>query len=163
MLAPSYPGCNQNQSMHTTNPTPCTCMKGDLRRFFNGHCLACQGTGIQNPARERVLKHNLETKRPSWDEYQAFDGAHCRQIYKSLPEDWQCPGCSRTKFQILRWTTLFPKIPTARRPGWAGGYHRQHDHASDRFGLRQPPSWLSPRFEPTDLRAVQFRRRGGEA
>ncbi|WP_197708599.1 hypothetical protein [Pseudomonas sp. LFM046] len=133
--------------MPTALGIPCMCMKGDTRRFFNGLCLACQGTGIKNPAREGTLRHNFEVKRPTLEEYQAFDGAHCRNIYKGLVEDWQCPGCTRTKYHILRWTVLYPNKP-GRRLGWAGGYHEHHDHAGDKFGW-QLPSWFTPRFEPT--------------
>jgi hypothetical protein len=81
------------------------------------------------------------------DDYLGFDGAHCHRIHRSLPENWQCPGCLRTKFQILRWTTLNPKSPMARKMGWALGYHTHHDHAADKFGLSAPPFWFSPRFE----------------
>lgn len=134
--------------MHATTPTLCMCMKGDVRRFDNGRCLACQGTGVKNRVRERTLRHNFEAQRPTWHEYVAFDGAHCRNIYKSLAEDWQCPGCARTKYQILRWTMLYPNKPS-RRPGWAGGYHKHHDHAADKYIYTGRPSWFTPRFEPT--------------
>lgn len=50
------PGRNRSQSMHIANPTPCICMKGDLRHFYDGHCLASHGTGIKNRARESVLR-----------------------------------------------------------------------------------------------------------
>ncbi|HBO3036061.1 TPA: hypothetical protein L4R07_006261 [Pseudomonas aeruginosa] len=135
--------------MPIAHASPCRCSKGDYRYFSHGHCLACQGTGIKNANREKLLKHNAEAKRPSMADYLAFDGAHCRNLYKGLAEDWQCPGCRRTKYQILRWTTLFPKIPSARRPGWAGGYHTHHDHACDRYGFGRTPVGYTPRFPPT--------------
>lgn len=134
--------------MHTFIPTPCKCMKGDLRRFHNGLCLVCDGTGIKDLLREKTLKHNLEARQPTLDEYRAFKGAHCSNIYKRLAESWRCPGCQRTKFQILRWTMLYPKKKNAHM-GWAGGYHTHHDHSSDRHGLSQAPICTLPRFEPT--------------
>ncbi|MBB3917981.1 MULTISPECIES: hypothetical protein [Rhizobium] len=104
---------------------------------------------MRDLVREKVIKLNSVARRPTIEEFLAFDGAHCRNIYRALPDDWQCPGCLRTKYQVLRWTTLFPHIPSARRPGWAGGYHTHHDHAGDRYRWMIPPSWFSPRFEPT--------------
>lgn len=127
----------------------CVCATGDGRFISNGTCLACCGRGIRDQSREKVISHNRRAKRPTFEEFSAFDGAHCRNIYRALPENWQCPGCTRTKYQILRWTTLFPHIPAARRPGWAGGYHTHHDHAGDRYLWTKSPSWFVPRFEPT--------------
>jgi len=78
---------------------------------------------------------NRNLKIPTQAEYAAFDGRHCRNLYRSLAEDRRCPGCARSKFEILRWTLLYPKLPT-RYEGWAGGYHRHHDHGVGliRFG-----------------------------
>lgn len=134
--------------MQTSNAKSCMCMRGDTRPFQNGICLACQGSGIKNPTREAILRHNFEARRPSWDEYLAFDGAHCHDVYRSLPESWQCPGCTRTKFQIMRWTMLNPRKPN-RHPGWAGGYHVHHDHAGDTQVHTGRPSRFPPRFKPT--------------
>ncbi|MGJ7610678.1 MULTISPECIES: hypothetical protein [unclassified Variovorax] len=96
---------------------------------------------MKDAYREAVLLHNLVAKRPSIEDFRAFDGAHCRRIYARLPEDWRCPSCLRTKFEILRWTTLYPHKPEISRPGWAGGYHEHHDHAGGK--------WFAARFEPT--------------
>lgn len=130
------------------NPIPCACLNNNFSYFRDGRCLACLGTGIADRAREKVLKDNLIARRPTMDGYLGFDGAHCHKIHRTLPENWQCPGCLRNKFQILRWTTLNPKSPMARKKGWALGYHTHHDHAADKFGLSAPPVWFSPRFEP---------------
>ncbi|WP_242078190.1 hypothetical protein [Brevundimonas diminuta] len=77
------------------------------------------------------------------------DWVHRETGYQSLSEDWRCPGCARSKFEILRWTLRFPKLPT-RFWGWAGGYHRHHDHNLDviRYG-RVPPDGRSSRFPDT--------------
>lgn len=127
----------------------CVCANGDTRYFHAGKCQACEGRGVRDEVREKVLKHNRVARQPTWEEYIAFDGAHCKNIYRSLANDWQCPGCVRTKYQILRWTIIFPKIPSARRPGWAGGYHSHHDHSGDKYMWTGRPVWFSPRFEPT--------------
>jgi hypothetical protein len=60
----------------------------------------------------------------------AFTGAHCRQLYASLSQDWRCPGCHRTKYQLIRWTMRYPNSPN-QYLGWVGGVHRHHDHGSD--------------------------------
>lgn len=92
---------------------------------------------------------NLNLRTPTLEDYSAFDGAHCRNLYQSLPDDWRCPGCDRSKFQILRWTLRFPALPK-RCWGWAGGYHRHHDHGLDdvTYG-RVAPDGRSRRFPDT--------------
>jgi hypothetical protein len=86
-------------------------------------------------------RDNRNLRVPTSQDFHAFDGAHCRNIYCALPENWQCPGCNRSKFEVLRWTMLFPKLPT-RHEGWAGGYHVHHDHGPEHLGG-------PPRFERT--------------
>lgn len=89
----------------------------------------------------KTRKRNASRRIPSWPDFLAFDGQHCRQIYLSLPADWECPGCRRSKFQILRWTTRFPNLPNAFE-GWVGGYHRHHDHGAERYSfgeVARPP------------------------
>ncbi|MGR9587070.1 hypothetical protein [Pandoraea sputorum] len=78
-------------------------------------------------------KLNDRRKIPTAGDFAEYDGHHCHLIYKSLPPGWQCPGCGRTPFQILRWTMRFPHLPS-KFMGWAGGYHQHHDHAGDREG-----------------------------
>jgi len=111
--------------------------------------------GILDQARTRIHRvpptnpKNRDLRTPTLEDYAAFDGAHCRNLYRSLPDDWRCPGCSRSKFEILRWTLRFPKLPS-RFWGWAGGYHRHHDHSLDavRYG-RVAPDGRSSRFPET--------------
>lgn len=81
---------------------------------------------------------------PTLDEYTAFDGAHCRNLWRSLDERWRCPGCNRTKFEILRWTKRKP--PGHKEPfmGWLAAFHTHHDHGSDRFGLDAHGRFLRP-------------------
>ncbi len=67
---------------------------------------------------------------PSHEEYEAFDGAHCKNLYAGLPPQWSCPGCGRSRYQIMRWTVIYPKRPD-RHEGWAGGLHTHHDHGGD--------------------------------
>lgn len=82
---------------------------------------------------------NANLKAPTREDYEAFDGAHCRTLYQSLADDWCCPGCRRSKFEVLRWTLRFPHSP-GRFWGWAGGYHRHHDHSVDDVRYRLAPA-----------------------
>lgn len=86
-------------------------------------------------------RDNTNLRVPTLDEFLAFTGAHCRNIYQALPSNWRCPGCDRSRFEVLRWTMLFPKLPS-RREGWAGGFHTHHDHGPERLAG-------AARFEPT--------------
>ena len=64
---------------------------------------------------------------PSDGDYRNYDGAHCFRLWKQLSDDWQCPGCGRTKRQIMRWTL---RTPNGRRfRGWMAGLHTHHDYS----------------------------------
>lgn len=84
---------------------------------------------------------------PTKEELKSFTGAHCTHKWKYTKDDWKCPGCSRTKYQIVR------KIPDEKQfaPGnaqqfkltWAKCLH--HDHGTDH------PYHLTKRFHKTNL------------
>ena len=40
---------------------------------------------------------------PAPEEYRAFNGPHCHRLWRQHGEDWQCPGCGRTKFELMAW------------------------------------------------------------
>jgi hypothetical protein len=90
-------------------------------------CERCFGTGITDRRRDATIKRNLERRIPTEDQKLAFKGAHCRFIYASLGPEWRCPGCNRSKYELIRWTKLLPGSPNAYW-GWAGGLHKHHDH-----------------------------------
>lgn len=106
--------------------------------LLNGCCLACDGTKIKNANREKTLDSNLRRRIPSWEDYLSFDGAHCRQLWAKLDDHWQCPCCDRTRYELLRWTMLFPKRPDTRE-GWAVGLHTHHDHGTDPYATKPLP------------------------
>lgn len=81
-------------------------------------------------AARRDAQENLKRSIPTLEETQGFTGAHCGRLYASLTLDWRCPGCNRIKYELLRWTMLFPNTPH-KFLGWAGGMHRHHDHGAD--------------------------------
>lgn len=94
-------------------------------------CFRCFGTGVTNPRREKTLKRNREMRIPTQEDFLAFNGAHCKHLYASIGPDWRCPGCDRTKYQVMRWTKRFPNSPNAFM-GWVVGLHQHHDHGIGR-------------------------------
>lgn len=71
-------------------------------------------------------------KVPTLDDFNSYDGLHCKSLWKSVGDDWQCPSCKRNKFEIMRWTKRFPNKPNAFM-GWVAILHRHHDHSQDGF------------------------------
>lgn len=113
-------------------------------------CPICLGTGRLDRDREKVIAKNAACRIPTSEEYFAFDGAHCRQIYQRLDHSWRCPACNRTKYELLRWTMLYPRSPR-QHEGWAVGLHNHHDHRADPVWIEGKPhssGWL-PRFPLT--------------
>ena len=74
----------------------------------------------------------MAMRKPTQLEFLEYDGAHCFQLWKILPAEWRCPGCDRSKFEVLRWTKRYFKLGVGKCPaymGWMAGLHRHHDHA----------------------------------
>jgi hypothetical protein len=115
-------------------------------------CIACLGTGKRDRDREKGIARNSTRRIPTVQEFVNFDGGHCRQKYAELPSTWQCPGCGRNKYHLLRWTLRFPNSATPFE-GWVVGLHGHHDHSADPFLIegRVVPSRLVPRFQTTIL------------
>lgn len=115
-------------------------------------CLCCRGSGLRDSDREKTMLRNANRRIPTWEEFYAFDGAHCKQIYASLDADWRCPACRRNKYELLRWTMLFPNSPH-RYEGWAAGFHKHHDHRADPVFVAgvAHPSGFAQRFPATIL------------
>ncbi len=78
------------------------------------------------------MKQARSTRVPTWDDYLAFDGEHCQRLWEKTDDYWRCPGCNRTKFELLRWTRkIWPEgnIPYGTpHMGWKAGLHLHHDH-----------------------------------
>jgi predicted Fe-S protein YdhL (DUF1289 family) len=55
----------------------------------------------------------MSVRIPTQADYDAYAGGHCAGIWRSLPEDWLCPGCNRTCFELLRWTLRNKGEPNA--------------------------------------------------
>jgi hypothetical protein len=108
----------------------CDCVHStDVGSAAVASCLRCLGSGVTDRRRDAVLKHNRERRIPTQAEMLAFDGAHCHKLYTALCADWRCPGCGRSKYELIRWTMLFPHHPD-KHPGWAAGLHMHHDHGA---------------------------------
>jgi hypothetical protein len=65
---------------------------------------------------------------PTLADFEAYDGAHAAVLWRSVGPEWVCPGCDRSKFQILRWTKRLPKS-TNGFMGWIAPLHKHHDHS----------------------------------
>lgn len=76
-------------------------------------------------------------RKPTLEDYRVYDGAHCPNLWKRLGDEWQCPACGRSKFEIMRWTKRqrFVRSGDGRIVkdgyfyGWMAGLHSHHDHA----------------------------------
>jgi hypothetical protein len=113
-------------------------------------CERCFGTGITDRGRDATIKRNRERRIPTVEEQREFTGAHCRRKYAALAPDWRCPGCNRTKYELIRCTMLFPKSPH-RYMGWAGGLHEHHDHSG--WPGRFPPTVMCEQCNDADKAA----------
>jgi predicted Fe-S protein YdhL (DUF1289 family) len=77
-------------------------------------------------------------KIPTIEKYLAFDGAHSPTLWEHVPESWRCPGCGRSKFEIMRWTNRKVKnsIKCSPYKDWMAVLHRHHDHAENSTKIR---------------------------
>lgn len=120
-----------NSPLPARNPAaggPCDCVHHlDTGPIAMTTCVRCFGTGQTDRRRDKTMKRNRERRMPTQEEILAFNGAHCNRLYASIGPDWRCPVCHRTKYELLRWTMLYPNSPR-RHMGWAGGLHKHHDH-----------------------------------
>jgi len=95
--------------------------------------------------RSEELRGNGMTKKirvPTYEEYASHDGLHYHQLWAEVGPHWVCPGCGRSRFQIMRWTKRFPNSPGAFW-GWVAGLQRHHCHSMEFRGND------SPRFSRT--------------
>ena len=73
----------------------------------------------------------MRKRSPSSQDYREYDGAHCPNLWFGTPENWRCPSCNRSKFELLRWTKRHSlPVNGKRKPyiGWLAVLHRHHDH-----------------------------------
>jgi hypothetical protein len=104
----------------------------------------------QCPTITRVTMMTLTTRKgrelrvPTLDDLAAYDGAHTFKLWRSLPSDWLCPSCKRTRYQLLTWTKAL--TPSTRRlrgeVNWLAAIHGHHDHGSHGGRQRRFPFTL---------------------
>lgn len=71
----------------------------------------------------------MSRRIPTPQEFFAYDGAHTHRLWADVGPNWVCPACHRSKFQVLRWTTRFPRSPNAFQD-WMAPLHKHHDHSA---------------------------------
>jgi hypothetical protein len=84
------------------------------------------------------IGNSLMVLTPTWQNYLAYDGLHCAKLWGQLDDTWKCPGCDRTKFQLLRWARIHYPRGTSRM-GWFTALHTHHDHSARDD---QPPRFI---------------------
>ena len=78
-----------------------------------------------------------EVKTPTWEEYKAYLPEHGNPQWSRIRDDWQCRGCGRTKFELLRWTQRRKRVRTCKPyMGWNAAVYFHHDHMEG-FGLKR--------------------------
>jgi hypothetical protein len=66
-------------------------------------------------------------RQPTDAEYAAYDGMHCRTLWRETPESWRCPACGRSKRQILIWGKRVGSNAANYGPiGFKAGLHKHH-------------------------------------
>src|ERR1700686_5300542 len=80
---------------------------------------------------------------PTDEEYRAHLGSHCAKLWASLDDLWRCPGCKRTKRQLMEYKAGKTYVGVKTPVGWRVALHRHHDHRTD--------MGLNPRFPETTI------------
>lgn len=70
----------------------------------------------------------MKIKVPTFEEFRSHDGLHYKNLWREVGDDWFCPSCKRSKYEIMRWAMRFPKSPNAFW-GWVAPLHKHHDHS----------------------------------
>lgn len=79
----------------------------------------------------------MKNKTPTYEDYRNHTGLHYHRLWKATGDNWICPGCGRSKFQIMRWTLRFPNTQGAFMD-WVAALHKHHDHSADYMGFGVP-------------------------
>lgn len=79
----------------------------------------------------------MNIRVPTYEDYYRHDGLHYHNLWQEIDDSWTCPGCGRSKYQIMRWTKRFPRSPNAFMD-WVAALHKHHDHSVNNYGNRHP-------------------------
>jgi hypothetical protein len=87
-------------------------------------------------------------KVPTIEEFSNYNGGATHNLWHSLPQDWHCPGCGRSRFELLTWTKSRTGwgVPKGQFQ-WLVALHKHHDHGAD--GLFNKGPLQPPRFPAT--------------
>jgi len=66
---------------------------------------------------------------PTDQDYENYDGGHCKILWNNRPPNWHCPGCDRNKREILRWT--YRNVNGNFFWGWIAPLATHHDHSGN--------------------------------
>jgi hypothetical protein len=72
---------------------------------------------------------------PTNEEYRAYPGGHCARLWASLDDIWICPGCKRSKRQLMEYKAGKSYHGVKTPVAWRAALHRHHDHRIE-LGLR---------------------------
>lgn len=70
----------------------------------------------------------MKIKIPTNEDYYNHTGLHYKNLWKSIGDEWSCPACGRSKYQIMKWTKRFPNSPNSFMD-WVAALHKHHDHS----------------------------------
>ena len=70
----------------------------------------------------------MKIRVPTEEEYRLHNGLHYHQLWRLIGDNWLCPGCGRSRYQIMKWTKRAPHSPQAFM-GWVAAIHKHHDHS----------------------------------
>lgn len=71
----------------------------------------------------------MKIKIPTIEDFEGHDGLHYKNLWKEVGNNWFCPSCFRSKYQIMRWAKRFPNSKNAFM-GWVAPLHKHHDHSA---------------------------------
>lgn len=95
------------------------------------------------------MSNTATIRVPTQEEYLDYDGMHCRVKWRNTSDDWTCPGCDRTKFELLRWTKYKSTwaLNVYGEEGWWTALSEHHDHGRAK-ALRYGPTPDTISFDP---------------
>lgn len=75
---------------------------------------------------------------PTYEDYYNHTGHHYKKLWNSIGDEWNCPACGRSKYQIMKWTKRSPNSSESFM-GWIAALHNHHDHSVgfNEIGLRR--------------------------
>lgn len=73
----------------------------------------------------------MDIRVPTFEQFRSHDGLHYKHLWREVGDNWNCPSCKRSKYEVMRWAKRFPNNPNAFWD-WVAPLHRHHDHSAQR-------------------------------